>query len=86
MTCQNFRRDIQVKVKCSAFIYAPNKVIVGVSFVTGQTVDEKVAYTTVATNEWRRYDDIDRFVKTACSKGGPFASVYSKLEKGEAVS
>ena len=40
--------------------------IVGVSFVKGQAVEEKIPHVTVATNEFRKYGDIERFVKNAC--------------------
>ena len=76
---------MQVQVKCSAFIFVPNKVVVGVSFVNGQKVEEKIPHIAVATNECRRYDEIDRFVRAACQKGGPFSNIYAKLDKGEPV-
>ena len=80
-----FKEKKQVQVNCPAIIFVPNKVVIAVAFANGQEIEEKIPHVALVTNDWKKRIEISRFVKSACNKGGPFASVYGQLEKGKEI-
>ena len=75
----NFKEKVNVQVNCPAILFVPNKVIVGVSFAIGQDVEEKIPHVAFVTNDWKKKTEISRFARNACTKGGPFQSIYGQL-------
>ena len=80
-----FKEKKPVQVRCPAILFVPNKIVAGVAFVDGQEVEEKIPHVALVTNDWKKRIDIARFARNACNKGGPFANIYSQLEKGENI-
>jgi len=82
----SFKEKKPVDIRCPAIIVVPNKIVMAVAFVKGQQVEDKIPHIALAKNDWKKADDIGRFVRSACNKGGPFSSVYRNLEKGSNAS
>jgi len=82
----DFKEKKPVEIRCPAIIVVPNKIVMAVAFVKGQQVEEKIPHIALAKNDWKKADDIGRFVRSACNKGGPFSSLYRNLEKGSNAS
>ena len=74
-----------MQVSCPAIIFVPNKVIIAIAFSNDQKVEEKIPHVALATNDMKKRIEIARFVKSACNKGGPFASVFGQLERGKEI-
>ena len=68
-----------------AILYVADKIMIGLSAVQGQEVEEKIPHVTLLTNSLYSKQHSSQVTRGACSRAGPLKDQYELLKAGEAI-
>lgn len=69
-------------ITCSALLFVPGKVVIGIVEPEEQEVEDKVPHLPLLLNDFQHRAQISNFVRSACLSRGPFSTIVHTLQTG----